>query len=281
LAIGPHRLGHVLDVLAILLGRLRNAVGDAPHPEGSSPVGILLCSALHPLLWAPLRTLGQQSIIGAFPAVCVPCLSSEAASSMMRGLGARQGIRFTDAALDLVVQEAQGVPLLLRRIGTSVLELYDADHARQGSLGAVQIGIEGAREAVEREEREGSPLRVWVESEIAEPTGPGGAMLRKLANEGRASAAALREIAERHVLGQFASTGITSHLPAEELRRRAQEAASVMLRLLGETGLLQPIGDLTAPEAYELPDGSIRRVLKMATASLRSVRENLPTSPAP
>ena len=59
-----------------------------------------MCAALHPLLWAPLRTLGGQSIMGAFPSLSVPCLSHEAASSMMRGLGARQGIRFADDALD-------------------------------------------------------------------------------------------------------------------------------------------------------------------------------------
>ena len=275
LAVGPERLGHVLDALAILLGRLRNAVGDAPRQGGSSSVGILLCSALHPLLWAPLRTLGQQSMIGAFPAVCVPHLSPEAAAQMMRGLGARQGIRFSPEALDFIVDNSQGVPLLLRRIGTSVLELYDSDHARQGGLGAVQIGIEGAREALAREEREGAPLRVWVESEIAEAQGPAGAMLRKLASEERVAVPLLKSIAERHVLAQFASTGLTSHLPEEELRRRAQEAASVMLRLLGETGLVNPIGDLTAPEAYELPDGSIRRILRLAAQAPRPV-ESVP-----
>jgi hypothetical protein len=268
LTVGPDRLGHVLDVLATLLGRLRNAVGDSPHPEGQSPVSILLCSALHELLWAPLRTLGQQSIMGAFPSICVPCLAPESASAMMRGLGARQGIRFTDDALAAIVRETQGVPLLLRRVGTSLLELYDAEHARQGSLGAVQIGIEGAREAIEREEREGSPLRVWVESEIAEPTTTTGAMLRRLARDGRVSATALRELAEGHVIGQFASTGVTLHLTAEETRRRAQEAASVMLRLLAETGLLSPGGDLTAPDSYELLDGSIRRVLQAANEAI-------------
>ena len=183
LAMDASRAGQALDVLAILLGRLRNALGESPSPSGAASVGVLLCGALHPLLWAPLRTLGQQSIMGAFPSLCVPCLSAEAASSMMRGLGGRQGIRFADEALDFIVEQSQGVPLLLRRIGTSVLELYDPDHARQGSLGAVNVGIEGAREAVAREEREGSPLRVWVESEIAEPSGPAGAMLRALAAE--------------------------------------------------------------------------------------------------
>lgn len=269
LTIGPERLRHVLDALSILLGRLRNAVGDAPHPGSKAPVGLLICSALHPLLWAPFRTLGQQSIAGAFPVVCVPRLSPEAAVSMMRGLGARQGIRFTDEALSFIVEESQSVPLLLRRIGSSILELYDADHARQGALGAVQIGIEGAREAVALEERAGAPLRVWVESEIAEATGPAGAMLRTLAEHGVVPAQDLRDIAERHVLGQFALSGLTAHLPQEELLRRAVEAASVMLRLLGESGLVLPVGDLTAPEAYELPEGNVRRVLRAAAAGAK------------
>ncbi|HTB73111.1 MAG TPA: ATP-binding protein [Polyangiaceae bacterium] len=262
LAMDASRAGQALDVLAILLGRLRNALGESPSPSGAASVGVLLCGALHPLLWAPLRTLGQQSIMGAFPSLCVPCLSPEAASSMMRGLGGRQGIRFADEALDHIVEQSQGVPLLLRRIGTSVLELYDPDHARQGSLGAVNVGIEGAREAVAREEREGSPLRVWVESEIAEPSGPAGAMLRALAAGGRLKATALREIAERGVLAEFAASGVTQSLTAEEVQRRAQEAGSVLLRLLGETGLLHPVGDPIAPEAYELADGAIRRVLR-------------------
>jgi hypothetical protein len=255
------RAGQALDVLAILLGRLRNALAESPSEGGTTSVGVLLCGALHPLLWAPLRTLGQQSIMGAFPSICVPCLSPEAASSMMRGLGGRQGIRFNDEALDYIVEQSQGVPLLLRRIGTSVLELYDPDHARQGSLGAVNVGIEGAREAVAREEREGSPLRVWVESEIAEHVGPAGAVLRALAAGKPMSVAALRGIAERGVLAQFASSGATASLTAEEVQRRAQEAGSVMIRLIGETGLLAPLGDPITPEAYELSEGAIRRVL--------------------
>jgi hypothetical protein len=261
LAIDATRPGQALDVLAILLGRLRNALGESPSPSGNPSVGVLLCGALHPLLWAPLRTLGQQSIMGAFPSLCVPCLSLEAASSMMRGLGGRQGIRFADEALDYVIEQSQGVPLLLRRIGTSVLELYDPDHARQGSLGAVNVGIEGAREAVAREEREGSPLRVWVESEIAEPAQPAGAMLRALAAGGPLSVAALREVAERGILAQFESSGVMQSLTKDEVLRRVQEAASVMLRLLGETGLLVPVGDPISPEAYELGVGAIRRVL--------------------
>ena len=146
---------------------------------------------------------------------------------MMRGLGARQGIRFTDEAL------AFGERALLLRASARWSHLRRG--ARRGALGAVQIGIEGAREAVAREEREGAPLRVWVESEIAEPTGPAGAMLRTLAEHGVVSAQDLRDIAERHVLGQFALSGMTAHLPQEELLRRAVEAASVMLRLLGES----------------------------------------------
>jgi hypothetical protein len=276
LAMDASRAGQALDVLAILLGRLRNALGESPSPSGAASVGVLLCGALHPLLWAPMRTLGQQSIMGAFPSLCVPCLSPEAASSMMRGLGGRQGIRFADEALDLIIEQSQGVPLLLRRIGTSVLELYDPDHARQGSLGAVNVGIEGAREAVAREEREGSPLRVWVESEIAEPTGPAGAMLRALA-AGRLAASTLQEIAERGVLAEFASSGVTQSLAKEEVQRRSQEAGSVLLRLLGETGLLIPIGDPIAPEAYELADGAIRRILARANGK----RDSSPPPPAP
>jgi hypothetical protein len=261
LATDASRTSHALDVLAILLGRLRNALGESPSPTGGASVGVLLCGALHPLLWAPLRTLGQQSIMGAYPSLCVPALSQEAASSMMRGLGGRQGIRFADEALDYIIEQSQGVPLLLRRIGTSVLELYDPDHARQGSLGAVNVGIEGAREAVAREEREGSPLRVWVESEIAEPAMPAGAMLRALAAGGPLSLEKLREIAVRGILAQFESSGVMKSLTREEIERRAQEAGSVMLRLLGETNLLVPRGDPISPEAYELRDGAIRRVL--------------------
>jgi hypothetical protein len=193
--------------------------------------------------------------------LCVPCLSEEAASAMMNGLGARQGIRFGDDALALIVRESQGVPLLLRRIGSSILELYDADHARQGSLGAVNVGYEAAREAVEREERDGSPLRVWVESEIAERTGPAGAMIRALAASPRASAASLRACAQAEIARRFVQSGVDRWLPSDELERRAREAASVMVRLLRETGLLTAVGDPTDPEAYELPDGSIRRIL--------------------
>jgi hypothetical protein len=201
--------------------------------------------------------------MGSLPSVCVPCLSAEAASSMMKSLGLRQGIRFSDPALERMVAASQGIPLLLRRIGSSVLELFDTERARQGALGAVDIGVEGALEAISRETRAGSPLRVWIESEICDRTTPAGAMLRALAREPRVDALTLRAIAERVIAQDFAVTGIDRTLGREETARRVEEAAGVILRLLAETGLLVAVGDLTAPEAYELPEGALRRVLRM------------------
>lgn len=267
LAVGPTKLAHALDVLAIVIGRLKSAVGDAAISEGGSPIGVLLGSAVHPLLWAPLRTLANQSIMGSFQRVCVPCLGEDAATTMMRSLGARQGIRFSDAALARIVEDSQGVPLLLRRIGASVLELYDPERARQGSLGAVEVGIEGATEAIEREAREGSPVRVWVESEIAARGTVAGVLLRRLAREEKVSAVELRVLAKSMIAEDFVRTGIDRTLAPEELERRAEEAAHVMLQLLDETGLLLPHGDLTSPDAYSLPDGAVRRVLR-AQASI-------------
>lgn len=262
LGVGPAELPRALDVLAVVVGRLKSAVGDAALPDGSSPIGVFLASALHPLLWAPLRTLAHQSIMSSFQRVCVPCLDEDAATTMMRSLGARQGVRFTDASLGRLVAESQGVPLLLRRLGASVLELYDPERARQGGLGAVEIGVEGATEAVDRELREGSPLRVWIESEIAPPRSIAGALLRRLSRDDVVSVSALHELAARIVAEGFANTGIDQPLAAEELARRAEEAAHVSVQLLHESGLLVPHGDLTAPEAYSLPDGTIRRVLQ-------------------
>ncbi len=194
----------------------------------------------------------------------VSCLPEEAAASMMRGLGARQGIRFKEEALRMLVRESQGVPLLVRRLGTAVLELYDPDRARQGALGAVEIGAEGVRAALEREEAEGSPLRVWIESEIAEPRSPGGVVLRALARVDRLDALELRHVAARAFREQFDITGLTRTLTREEVLRRTQEAAGVSIRILGDSGLLKAHGDPTEPEAYELPDGVIRRVLRAA-----------------
>lgn len=255
LAVGPEKLGHALDVLAILVGRLKSAVGE-------SAMGVFLTSALHPLLWAPLRTLAHQSIMGSFQRVCVPCLGEDAASTMMRSLGARHGVRFSDAALSRMVEESQGVPLLLRRLGSSVLELYDAERARQGSLGAVDIGIEGTTEAIAREEREGSPLRVWVESEIAPAHSATGALLYYLAREESVPVTKLCTLATEMVAADFAHTGIENTLPPRELARRAEEAGHVIVQLLHESGLLVPHGDLTSPDAYSLPEGAIRRVLR-------------------
>ncbi len=267
-AIGAAKeLNHALDVFAILVGRLRNSLPGTSH-EGGQRVGLLFCSALHPLLWSPLGTLAHQSLIGSFEYVSVPCLPDEAAASMMRGLGSRQGIRFTDAALALLVQESQSVPLLLRRLGTAVLELYDPERARQGGLGAVEIGIEGVRAAIEREETEGSPLRVWVESEIADPSSPGGAVLRSLSTRDWLPAGDLRAIAARAFRQQFEITGVALALTPEEAIRRAEEAAGVVIRMLGDCGLLRSHGDAMEPDGYELPDGVIRRVLSAAeTAS--------------
>ena len=263
----PEKLGRALDVMATLTGRLRSALADPSSPHASSTVSVMLCAALHPLLWAPLSTLGGQSIMGAFPSICVPALDDDAAHAMMRGLGARQGIRFEDDALMALVKASQGVPLLLRRLGTSVLELFDADRARQGALGAMRIGIEGATEAIRREERGGSPLRVWVESEIAQADTSAGVLLRALAKEGRMSIEALARLVETQVMERFTATGLTAHLAPAELKRRAQEAAMVMVRLLAESRLLEAHGDHTAPEAYSLPDGVLRRILSEAKKS--------------
>ena len=62
-------------------------------------------------------------------------------------------------------------------------------------------------------------------------------------------------------------TGLTQHLGPAELKRRAQEAASVMVRLLAESKLLEAHGDLTAPDAYSLPDGVLRRILAEVKSS--------------
>lgn len=266
IAVGAERLEHALTVLAIVIGRLRNALSGASFSQGGTRVGMLLCSAIDPLLWAPLGTLAHQSLMGSFSAVCVPCLPEEAAVAMMRGLGARHGIRFTDPAIEYIVRQAQGIPLLVRRIGSAVLELYDPERARQGSLGAVEVGIEGATTAVEREEQEGSPLRVWIESEIASPQSPSGTLLRRLAVSEACAAAELRALATEHILQRFAETGIDRTLSTSECRRRAEEASGVLLRLLHESGLLIAHGDLTNPEAYELPPGVVRRVLAQAVS---------------
>ncbi|HSC89484.1 MAG TPA: hypothetical protein VLC09_19515, partial [Polyangiaceae bacterium] len=263
-AIGSAKqLDHALDVFAILVGRLRNSLPGTSH-EGGQRVGVMFCSALHPLLWSPLGTLAHQSLIGSFEYVSVPCLPLEASGSMMRGLGSRQGIRFTDAALNLLVEQSQGVPLLLRRLGTVVLELYDPERARQGGLGAVEIGVEGVRAALEREETEGSPLRVWIESEIAEPSSPGGAVLRSLAKREWGPAAELRALAAQAFRQQFEITGVSLALTSDEATRRAEEAAGVVVRMLGDCGLMTPHGDSMEPDGYALPDGVIRRVLSKA-----------------
>jgi hypothetical protein len=258
----PEKLGRALDVMATLTGRLRSALAEPSSPHAGSSVSVLLCAALHPLLWAPLSTLGGQSMMGAFPSVCVPALDDEASHAMMRGLGSRQGIRFDDDALTALVRASHGVPLLLRRLGTSVLELYDADRARQGALGAMRIGAEGAREAIRREEKGGSPLRVWVESEIAQDDTSAGVLLRALANAERVRVKDLETLLEAQVMERFGITGLTAHLTPAELKRRAQEAASVMVRLLAESKLLDSHGDLTSPDAYSLPDGVLRRILQ-------------------
>lgn len=68
-------------------------------------------------------------------------------------------------------------------------------------------------------------------------------------------------------MDRFGITGLTAHLTPNELKRRAQEAASVMVRLLAESKLLEAHGDLTSPEAYSLPEGVLRRILKDARKS--------------
>jgi hypothetical protein len=204
--------------------------------------------------------------MSALPRVVVNRLDDDAAAAMMRGLGARQGIRFTEEALELMIREAQGIPLLVRRLGSSVLELYDPERARQGGLGAVEVGLEGALAAVRREEDEGAPLRVWVESEIGDSQSPAGRVLRRLAADGAGSADVLRALARTETRRHLEASGAVASLPPAELDRRAEEAGSTILQLLTETGLVLAEGDLTRPERYLLPDSLLRRILNRAQA---------------
>ncbi len=261
IGVGPGRIVNAMEALSILIGRLRTCLSDHVLASGGDRVGVIFCSAIHPLLWAPLSVMSQQSLLGAFPSVVVSCMPTEAAHAMMRGLGARQGIRFTDAALDSIVEESAGIPLLARRLGSAVLELYDPQRARQGSLGAVEIGVEGAAAAVRREEEDGAPLRVWVESEIGDPQNPAGAILRQMARQGSASVDEIKALAIATTRHQFAATGISSLLAPSEVERRCHEAAGYIVRMLGETGLLEPQGDLTRPGSFVFPNSIVRRIL--------------------
>jgi hypothetical protein len=74
-------------------------------------------------------------------------------------------------------------------------------------------------------------------------------------------ASELRKFATEAFRRQFEVTGVALELTPDEALRRAQEAGSVTLRMLGESGLLEAHGDITEPESYELPNGIIRRVL--------------------
>ncbi len=261
IGVTPERIGNAVDVVSVLVGRLRAVLNDVHMVQGGDRVGVIFCSALHPLLWAPLTTLSSQSLLGAFPSVFVPRLPDEAAYAMMRGLGSRQGIRFTDAALALIIREAQGIPILVRRIGSAVLELYDPERARQGSLGAVEIGVEGATAAVRREEEDGAPLRVWVESEIGDPHNPAGVLLRALARAGRMTVAELQQVAAEVTREQFVATGLAKLFSQEEMQRRSVEASGYIIRMLAEIGILETEGDQNQPDAFIFPESIVRRIL--------------------
>ena len=86
-------------------------------------------------------------------------------------------------------------------------------------------------------------------------------ILRELAREERLASSALASLVEAQITQRFKETGLDGHLSPPELKRRAQEAASVMVRLLAESRLLTAHGDLTSPDAYSLPPGVVRRIL--------------------
>ena len=104
---------------------------------------------------------------------------------------------------------------------------------------------------------------MWVETEIAARSTVTGALLRRLAREETVSVAELCALAKQRVAEDFERTGISATLAPDELARRAEEAAHVIVQLLEESGLVIPHGDLTAPEGYSLPDGAIRTVLRV------------------
>src|SRR5262249_10918618 len=118
-----------------------------------------------------------------------------------------------------------------------------------------------ASAAVRREEDEGSPLRVWVESEIADSQSVAGELLRKVAREGVTPAAELRRIAEARIHQQLAAAGIDRLLGEDECRRRAEEAAGGQVRMLGEAGPPESEGDPTDPDASPFPESLVRRIL--------------------
>jgi len=147
------RLGHSLDVLAILLGRLRKRVcGQSPLSRAAPrSESLFRLRARTRSSGPPLPTLGQQFAHGGVSvASAFPCLSHDAASSAMmkgprrpaRAFGfADEGAGFSSCA------SRRACPLLLRRIGSSILELYDGrSTARQGRPGRRgNVGYEAAR----------------------------------------------------------------------------------------------------------------------------------------
>lgn len=66
------------------------------------------------------------------------------------------------------------------------------------------------------------------------------------------------------MLAQFAANGIDARFAPGEAERRAQEAAGVLIRLLGASSLVTPYGDPAEPDADELPEGSLHRILHSA-----------------
>lgn len=104
---------------------------------------------------------------------------------------------------------------------------------------------------------------MWIETEIAARGTVIGSLLRALAREESVALPALWRLAKKAIADDFVHTGMAAELAPDELDRRAEEAAHVIVQLLDESGLVIPHGDLTAPEAYSLPDGAIRRVLRL------------------
>jgi hypothetical protein len=250
-----------VDLVSTLIGRLQAAAGAPPDVSSRPAVVATFCCALHPFMWMPLPTLGGQSLAGAFENVCVPRLEEEVGTGMMRSLAALQGIRFSDAAVAQLVREGHGVPLLLRRLGAAVLELYDTERARDGALGAVDVGIEAVRAAVRHEAQRGAPARGWIEVDLGAEASPAGHLLRLLASREEVPAGEL-EAAARDIVSQ-AWHGLLPVAPggAADLANRVAAAAGALVSLLVQTGLVTPVGDLVEPHAYRLEEGLVRRVL--------------------
>lgn len=126
------------DEMSVLLNTLQNLDGErADNPLAAVAAGL----PVTPEALTRAATFGERSTF-----VSLDVLSKDDARAALVGPADAEGVGWTDAALDAIVEESHGYPYLLQLLGSTTWDAAAPAHGTRLTLTAVKRGLPVARD---------------------------------------------------------------------------------------------------------------------------------------